>query len=350
MAYKRGTNTLQRHGTNYTQDQANARLKEVVKATQQKGINALGVDWFNVLFYYRVETTTLCTCQQTQIIPQHNTSLIPNLVKPKSLVDSDISIDFMKPLFGQTGDALNNDDYTEDDDFAIDEGRFRNSVDSMFSTNSNCGICYRNGVLPSYCLYGQQRHIYTTLNYEDAVGYTTDYSSCPHKFIKLDMVNGYIRFGLEIPKYVKEFRYSIRNNGDILKDLLYYNNRPLAFSDIKSNRFIQFDIRSEEFSHVVIELDSGSDSIHANIAQMSRTLDWTMMDTLASLNVTLPMTIRDVPSSSIIYVPERNITLRITDVPYLRTSKDENIDWNLSTRVVQPQELIKYIHKTTKLK
>jgi hypothetical protein len=94
-----------------------------------------------------------------------------------------------------------------------------------------------------------------------------------------------------------------------------------------------------------MEFDLGTDPVLANMAQMSRTLDWTLFDTLGNLTLNLPMTIPNLATSDVLFVPQRNIVLKITDVTFLRTSTDSNLDWSCSTRVVQPQELIKSIAK-----
>lgn len=358
MAIKPGTGTIQRrHAKNYIDRQADARLKECIAPYQKQGLHSLGVDSFEILYYGRADSNIVCTCQQTQVLPEHsllNPDLPPNLVKSDSLVDSEIVIDYARPLFGQHGESFDSDDDTESDEFALDEDSYDVQgpvVDNLFASRSDCGICYRGGLLPAFELFGYQRYLLTTHNINDTYGYTIDVTSAPHSFVKVDERQGYVEFVIEVPKYFKNVRFSIRNNAEVLTDQLYFGNAPLTLLDLKDNAGSEVQIRvtTTKFTHAVIEFDLGIDPIRANISQMRKATDWSMFDTLGNLDIILPMTIKDVPNGSVIHVPTRNITLKTTDKGYLRTANDQNLDWQVSTRVLQPQEALRNIARAQKL-
>lgn len=347
---KRGVGSIKRtHGTNYIGRQADARLQEVVKPYQSKGLNALQVDSFQVKYYARINSTTVCTCQQTEVLAQHSlpsTNLPPNLIKSSSNVDQEIVIDHSRPLFGTVNETQTADDFTDSDDFALDEDEPEHVIDNLFATNSSCGICYRSGYKPSFHLYGHERLVLATQDIENSYGYTIDSTKAPHCIEQIDPL-GFVEFNIEIPKYFKGASYSIRNNLDILNDLIYFNSLPLTFTQLKmhAGSFLSVQVKASQFTHVVIEFDLNTTPLNVNIAQMVKAQDWTLFDTLGNLQVIMPMLISEVPTGGVIYVPSRNVTLKVTDVNYLRTARDSNLDWQVTTRVLQPQEGLKHIHK-----
>lgn len=357
---KPGTGTIpRRHSKNYTSAQADARLKEVVTAYQEQGKRALEVDSFAVKYFYQAKGTMVCTCKQTEILPQHGSisqHFPPTLVKQDSIGEGDIRIDYNRPLFGSTTESLDADDETESDEFGLDDSDVVQgiTVDSLFASSPDCGICYRTGYVPGYNLYGYERRVLTTHHLRDTYGYTLDVTTAPHTFNKTDLREGFVEFALEIPRYFKSVTVSVRNNTEQLFDVLYTEIgelSPLSHGALQhyAGKVLAVRVTAEEFTHVVIEFDLGAETLRSNIAQMSKTIDWTLFSTLGNLQIVLPMTIPEVQAGDVVFVPQRNLTLKITDVTYLRTSDERNLDWAVTTRVLQPQESLKLIHRGNKL-
>lgn len=365
---RRGTGTISRtHSKNYTSAQADARLKETVRPYQAQGLRALEVDSFEVMYFYQAQGTTICTCKQTEVLPQHGqtSSDMPVTLMHKDAIGLDeIRIDYSRPLFGQKGESLTANDETDSGEFDIDEGQEGPNggsiVDNLFSTSPDCGICYRTGYVPGFNLYGHERLILTTHSMVDSYGYTLDLSTAPHTYSKIDSREGFVEFLLEVPRYYKSVKISLRNNTEILSDCLWIVldpinspqvSTPLTYADLKylAGKTATLRVLAEEFTHVVIELDLGLDPVRSNVAQMSKTIDWTLFSTLGNLQLVLPMTIAEVHAGDIVFIPARSITLKVTDVTYLRTSQEKNLDWAVSTRVLQPQEALKSIAKGFKL-
>lgn len=354
----RGTGTIKRrHSKNYISKQADARLNEAVRPYQEQGLRALEVDSFEIKYYAFTRSTTICSCKQTELIPER-VNVSPDvpltlLKQDDPISDQEITIDYSRPLFGQRGEALTLDDDTSDLDLAIDESNEYTQgkvIDSVLSSSPDCGICYRTGYLPGYEAYGFERKLFTTRSIEDVYGYNIDVTTTPHTIECTDYSGGFVEFKFEVPKYFKDVKFSVRDNHEILSDALYTSlgkTDPLTFAELKNNagKTLAFRVYADKFTHVVLEFDLGTSPILANLAQYSRTLDWTLFETLGNLNVILPMTIQNVQSNDAIFIPKRNIMLKITDVPYLRTSQDKNLDWAVTTRVLQPVETLKYITK-----
>ncbi len=344
-----------RHAKNYIDSQSDRRLQECVRPYQQQGLNALGVDYFEVQLYQHILSTVVCTCKQTELPITHNQELPPNVVNPNSSTDDIIRIDYMRPLFGTRSESLTNLDEEsaleislDDDEIIDDDGEPIKTSENLFSANPNCGICYRTGYIPGYVLYGFDRKVLTTHSLSNTYGYHINKSTAPHTFNKQDEREGFVEFELTIPKYFKRVKYSVRNNMDILFDEELYNSngQPLTVQDLRFYAGRKFIIRvlAMDFTHAVLEFDLGVSTTHANIAMMSKNLDWSMIDTLGNMNVILPMTIQEVQAQDFIYVPTRNQVLKVTDTPFLRTARDKTLDWSCNTRICQPQEPAKRIH------
>ena len=347
----RGTGTIKRvHARNFHHKQTNERLKEVVAPYQQQGLNALNVDSFEIYYYPYARSTRMCTCKEAEIIPEYGSMypVPPTLVNQSN--SNEIVLDYTRPLFGRPNENGTAQDEVTFDDLEIDEDNpsESNMVNSTFATNADCGICYRTGYVPGYNRYGRERIVLTTHDISNSYGYHMNPTNAPHTLDKTDLGAGYVEFTFDVPRYFQRVFYSVRNNVTILQDQLYdstSNYNVLTFAGVKysAGRSITVRVLAQNFTHVVLEFDLGTDPVLANMAQMSKTLDWTLFETLGNLSLNLPMTIPNIASSDIIYVPQRNITLKITDVTYLRTSKDSNLDWSCTTRVLQPQESVKHI-------
>lgn len=378
MAIKRGTPTARRQARNYTGNQADKRLREVVTQIQQQSTNALMVDSFEIRYYQQHKSTTICTCKQTtlqssiaaQIAPPENNVPV-TLSRNDSEPLKSIKIDYNRQLFGtanqmtrqETNDA--DDDGADVDDFDFDEDDEENdshtpmdTVDAPFASGKDCGICYKSGYVPGYQAYGFERRLLTTHNIADVYGFTIDYTTAPHTLRCNDPIEGYADFEVEVPKYFKSIQFSIRDNIHVLGgDSLFVASDdqsvriPLTTNDFRMNagRTMKVRVRASEFTHAVIEFDLGTERLHANLAQMSKTVDWTLFDTLGNIQMVLPPTIQNISGSDVIHVPSRSMSFKVTDVTYLRTAMEKNLDWPVSTRVLQPNESLGRIHKAFKL-
>lgn len=374
MGIKSGTKSVRRNARNYTGQQADARLREVVGQIQQQSTNALQVDSFEIKLYQQGKSTTVCTCKQTSlassiaariIAPDSNVPV--TMVKEDSVIGNSIKIDYGRPLFGTPIEQAKADDSDVDNDLGDDVDDFEfvdedeendshtpmQTVDSTFSSGKDCGICYKCGYVPGYTAYGFERTVLTTHNITDVYGYTVDMTTAPHTIRRVDHREAYVEFNLNVPKYFNSVNVSIRDNITPLSELLCIgeDNQPLSMMHMKlaAGKSISIRVRAEAFTHVVIEFDLGTEKLRANLAQMSKTVDWTLFDTLGNISMTLPPTIQNIAGNDVIHVPARAMSFKVTDVTYLRTSMERNLDWPVQTRVLQPQESLGRIHKSFKL-
>lgn len=371
MSIKRGSPNLKRQARNYTGRQADQRLQEVVSQIQQQSTNALMVDSFEIKYYQQLKSTTVCTCKQTSIASDIAARIsapgsnVPVTLKTDS-VSSSVRIDYNRPLFGtpmdkraddfdidDEGDALDVDfDYDEDDE-ANDSHRPMTNIDSPMSNGKDCGICYRGGFVPGYRAYGFERALFTSADIEQTYGYTVDMTTAPHTVVKIDPREGFVDYDLHVPKYFQTANTSIRNNLQILNEpVMLPDNSILTLGYLKANagRVIRIRVNVSAFTHVVIEFDLGTDRLHANLAQMSKTVDWTLFDTLGNIQMILPPTIQNISGNDVVHVPSRSMSFKIVDVTYLRTAREHNLDWPVSTRILQPQESLGKLYKANTLR
>lgn len=372
MTIHRGTGTIKRtHASNYIGLQAGKRLREVVDSAQAKGLQALQVDSFEVAYYHRVDCATPCTCRTTLSTPETSgfstrpgsgQSLPPN-IRP-SLDSDEIVIDHSTPLFGtantqtesiedighdMSGGGLDAEQLEED-------GSTGN--DSLFGAGVDCGICYRSGLVPGYERYGSHRILLTTHDIADVYGYSLNKQATPHIFESVDP-EGYVLFKVELPSYITGARFSIRNNHSILSDeylsIVTSSTEPkgeiLTLQHLldREGTTVTLSVQAACFTHVVLEIDLGSDPILANLSQASIATDWTLFDRFGTVSIVLPMTIANVANGDVIHVPSTNTAFKISDFPLLRTAEGRNIDWLVSCRVLQPQECLKNIFVATDL-
>lgn len=353
----RGLPTIRRtHAKNYIRDEADSRLQEVIKPAQQQGLNALGVDFFDVLLFLKQPSALVCTCKQVQTVTELGVS--PTKPVSTSAVGDGqkITIDWRRPLFGepqQASVAEDDDPVDADDAFDFDDevdeantGEFSRPA-QVFESSANCGICYRSGFVPGFVQYGMHRVVLTTHDVVGLSGGTINRMEAPHRFERLTN-KGWFEFSLTVPKYFKKASVSVRNNVVAADDgLVLLDTLPLTIADLQANagQTITVKVSCEAFTHVVFVFDLGAEKVRANIAQMSKQTDWTMFNTIGNLNVILPMTVPELTNGSVIYVPKTGIALIVTDTTYLRTASGSNMDWSVNTRVCQPQEPLLKIAK-----
>lgn len=369
MSIHNGRGTIKRrHAQNYIHKEAQARLEEVIKPAQERGLNALQVDSFEVLYYRRVNSSIPCTCSTASApaFENHNeidnASNIPQHIRQEH-EDEEIIIDHTDNLFGtKSTTGFHEDSFASDgrvpqyDEEIIEDDDLSDSTDSLFALSTDCGVCYRNGLVPGYELYGHDRKVLATHCLENVYGYNVDRQEAPNRFDMIDREEGYVDFSVHVPKYWQSVRFSVRNNNEHLADEFIY--APVDMPQVMTEQALRYSsgktaiirVRAEQFTHVVLEFDLGLDPVRAALAQDTKATDWTLFDMLGTVSIVLPNSIGHVETSDVIYVPSRGHTFKASDVTYLRTAGNHNLDWQVQARVLQPQEGLKRIYQATRMR
>lgn len=346
------------HGKDYNYREAQRRLDEHVAPFNSQVINALHVDSVEIKYYQGVHSGIPCSCEKgdnVSVTNEDSGTINYTIGKSsgKSIAENAnfevVDAASINSMFGDNGTNLETDDEYEDasDEFTpIDNydnsGNVEhyNGEDSLFAgRNVNCGLCGRTGYIPGYTMLRGMRTLFSHRDVVESVGYNIDSSSFPYKIDRLSNV-GYVTFALLVPKYYVAATFSIRDNLIIKRDFILFNNVPLTDAMLRANlgATIMIQIKSDSFTHVVIEFEFDTKIIHANIPNISRTLDYTMLETIGNLNVVLPPNICTVTAGDIIAIPKRNLQLKVVDISYTQTAKMKHIEWTASCRVLQPQE------------
>ncbi len=351
---KRGTPTIKRiHGRNYHFKQSQARLDETVLPFNSQVLNSLEVDFVPVQYYTIVRSGLSCTCDKVEI-PKVTTG-IPVVAKQGGASNSTNSEEvfevFTKDKFNSLfGDSPANKEVDDSEDpYGFDENEdvpVTNISQIFEGGNTNCGVCYRSGYFNSYDMHRGTRLTLGTLNYLDAEGYNIDYSEAPNSFNRLHD-DGYVLYQIVMPKYVKEVRYSVRNNVSIITEGILYDNNMnvLSSSYLQTNqgKKVEIVVREPKFTHVVLEFFTNIDPMKVNFAGISKSLDYTTLETLGNISIVLPMTISTVNSGDVIAAPSRNIYLKVVDVEFAQTATMRKLEWRVQCRVLQPTEALKRI-------
>jgi hypothetical protein len=372
MSIKRGPPTHNRtRARNFIQREAQKRLDETIKPFLNQIDNSLHVDAVPIFYYSTVPTGTPCTCEESPITEAftENPGNAPtvarqggtNVFRERSGGIETIKIlprDYEVPLFGTPGETATAKDMAEDDDdgFALDldDPVPRTSSNLFAGRNVDCGICYGIGYVPGFSLLQSQRLVLTTHDIEDANGFFIDNSTAPHT-IERQHQSGYVDFLIRVPKYFKRVRFSVRKNRELLAAAKLYdeigNVINLAKIRDRAGKSLIVRVSEPEFTHVILEFDLGLEPIVANVAGISRTLDYTMLETIGNLQVILPTTpIGKVASGDVIAVPFRNLFLKVSDVDEsLQTAMMTKFEWRANCRILQPQEALRNLHKALPL-
>ena len=352
----RGGKSTGINAKNYIGKEADARLQEVIQPIQQQGLNALNVDWVSAEYFQLLPSNMACTCRQVQVTRQEQEAKVATNPTMRSALE--VEIDWKRPSFGTRNETpQHGDDFTEDDLTIVDDDNTENTdaigtSSHLFTATEDCGICFRSGVVPGYTSYNRQRVLLCTHHIEDLDGYHLEKHRQPNVMSPV-MDDAFVEFQITVPKYFNSVRCGLWQNKElVVKPASSYlqlgaSKAPVSLWGLKNyaGKTVTLRVVNEEFTHLVLDFDLGLPPVHVNFAQMSKSTDWTMLDTLGQINIILPMTIAQVSSADVVYVPSRKQTFKVTDVTYLQTARNAKLDWSAQTRIVQPNEALHNLRK-----
>lgn len=337
--------TRRRKAGNFTHEAANKRLQEALPVFQDKVKNALNVDSVEVIIYKSLDTGKPCMCRVTL------GDAVTTKDQEQNPDDYGIEID-NTDMFGEmpyesdsvvleAGDLLSGreTDVHDDDDDEI----FNRPIDN----SPKCGICYRTGFTPPFEAVGFSFYSFDATDLEDTFGYFYSQSDVPTKMIRSsDEIadTAFVKFEVAIPRYFQQCKVAIRDNLQFLPALPYvkvgekFVELELSHLDSARGDYIDVYVREEEFTHITFLFSLGANPIHANLSEEANGVDFMTMNTIGNMQVVLPHNIGWIKPHDVIHVPSRNLVLKVTDAPRKTTSKQQTWEWNVSTRVLQPNE------------
>lgn len=369
MTIVRGTRDNKRQAKNYIHKAAQARLNETVPTFNQQVTNSLAVDSVHIDYYHvhdRVGQMCSCRGNVADIPVDISQDEVVLQDAQKTETGSSVKMKFQDTaLFGDSGAERIYEDKGIDVSTALDFDpeipdvmyepleKLGNVVEERNATGAtkDCGICYRTGLQPGYVRHGTVRSILSSLNISGLSHVQVDKTETPHRFINHTKI-GEVFFDLFVPKYFVVASYSVRLNKVLLKgENVYYNGHALTDDILRivAGTTIRVSVRAREFTHVVMEFETGVEKIQGNLSPETKSLDYTMRDSVSNFTVVLPPTLHEVRNTDILVIRNRRLVLRVTEVERKVTADLKQLEWVVQTRVVQPQETIKNIHKSFKI-
>ncbi len=337
--------TRRRKAGNFTHEVANKRLQEALPVFQDKIQNALHVDSVDVVIYKLLDTGKPCMCRVTlgdAVITED---------QEQNPTDYGIEID-STGMFGEmesesdagvleAGDLLSGREsnvHDEDEDEI-----FNRPIDN----SPKCGICYRSGYTPPYEAVGYSVYSMDATDLDDTYGYFYSQNDVPTKMIRSSddlKDSAFVKFEVAVPRYFQTCKVAIRDNLTFIPAVPYvkiggaFVELELAHLDDLRGKYIDLYVREEEFTHLTMLFDLGANPIKANLSEEANGVDFMTMNTIGNMQVVLPHSIGWIKPHDVIHIPSRNLVLKVTDAPRKTTSRQQVWEWNVSTRVLQPNE------------
>lgn len=362
---------VRRNARNYIQEEAQKRLDETVPSFNQQTLNALDVNSVEVDYYAVHDSGKPCTCDKTEALPEFTEGDYEGNMPPiiphsdDSVTNERVEVTLQDSIFGEDAEQNYSDDVLDVIDeeynvgYNIDQELNHNHDHNvpfedglLHGTNVKCGICYRRGFTPSYTSLGKSRYVLTNYEIENIEGYYIDRTQAPHKFIR-QVDSGYVEFRVSVPKFFKSLTYSVRNNiAETSGCKLYDINGTIitrTVLDTYKGQTMNFKVSQKEFTHVVLEFDLGVPKVRVNISGESISLDYRRLDANTNFTVILPPTIPKVSNEDVMIIKDRGLALKVTNVVPKQTATKRLLEWEATTRVIQPTEDVKRIHTGYKL-
>lgn len=383
-----------KNSKNFTHEAAQQRFNESVPSFHAKIENSLQVDGVKALLFKQVKMGLgrPCTCIKFAVDDQfkadktddnptmENVAPEAPVLAPQASPMDGVEIQLRKDnLFGDSGIAglteeghlhgempkstirtrdLNELDHRVADPSALGEEHLADLdpvlqtfyEDNVFAgSNVNCGVCFKTGSQPGFECLDHDYQVLTNYDIVSAEGYHVDQSAHPACMQKVDD-DGFVVFSIDVPKFFSNVKYSVRDNDQLVR----YNHiidvntgQPTTMADLDAYRgkTYSFKIMSTNFTHVVILFDLNMQELMVNITDESNTLDINREDTIGNLTIVMPARIGHIISGDVIFLPDRNICVKITEAPKKQKANKTLIEWQVTTRTLQPNEPLRHIAK-----
>ncbi len=354
-------NNYTRHKT-YETDRVQKRMDSIQKVVQSKVEQALALDSTDIIIFKKAKMGLTCSCNKVENdIMDEMPAALKSVARESDAASAAVKISpVSKGMFGGGRQVVTLDDIDDGMNAAMDAADLM-GVDTgeEFDTrwdggnNVNCGICYRQGVVPGFVCTGFIYNVMTHHHAVDISGYTLDQSTSPASFRQVRK-DGYVDFKQLVPKYYKQATYSVRQNDRVLpafpRPMIVHQGvaMELTVANLEPFRGQEITIRIQNvdvFTHATMIFDLGVPPVKGNISEEANVLNYDQELTVGNITVVLPARSGAIEPEDILVLPFKNYVLKVMEAPKKRTSQNEQWEWVCVTRPVQRKEAQYNINK-----
>ncbi|AWY08489.1 hypothetical protein HOT49_gp224 [Erwinia phage vB_EamM_Alexandra] len=361
----RPRNAYDRHKT-YETERVQQRLDSVQKVVQSKVEQALQVDATDIIIFKKAKMGLTCSCNKVDNdIFDEQVGGMKSLGRESSAMDAGVKIGTVsKGMFGGGRQAVSLDDIDDGMNAVMDAADLMGNGDEEVSNgwdagnNVNCGICFRQGIVPGFISTGFVYNVMTHHHAKSLTAYTLDQSTSPATFRQVRK-DGHVDFDQLIPKYFTQATYSVRLNEKMLpafpRPVLVINGveQELTAANLEPWRGKHVTVRVksvEAFTHATIIFDLGVPAVKGNISEEANVLNYDQELTVGNITIVLPARSGAIEPEDILVLPFKNYVLKVMEAPKKRTARNEQWEWVCTTRPVQRKEIAYNIFKGYKIR
>jgi len=360
------TNRYNRHKT-YETERVQQRLDSIQEVVQSKVEQALAVDSTQVVIFKKAKMGITCSCNKVENDEfDDQEGPLKGLGRSSNEVAGGVKLGTVsKTMFGGGRQAVAFDDIDDGMDAAMDAADIMGTgTDEEFDVRgdagnvANCGICFRQGIVPGFAATGYIYNIVTHHHVKELSGYTLDQSTSPSTF-RQQRKDAHADFDQLIPKYFTQATYSIRENERLLpafpRPMLLLNGVEVELTAANMDRFrgqhVTLRIRNvESFTHVAMIFDLGVPPVNGNISDEANVLNYEQELTVGNITVVLPARSGAIEPEDFLVLPFKNYVLKVMEAPKKRTAKNDQWEWVCTTRPIQRKEIAYNIFKGYKIR
>ena len=172
----------------------------------------------------------------------------------------------------------------------------------------------------------------------------------PDVFDKLSE-EGYVTFTLKIPKTFVSVGFRVYNNKEILNYVPYVDGKKITHSIIHAARGQEISIvlDHEMFTHLVFQFRL-TDLVLIDLPQNQHSLDLSLFDGLATINMVATNSVPQVSSGDMVYDTLLNNYWKVTSYDHYRLRNGRVIGWNITARLIQKDESLPNLNKLIELR
>ena len=339
------------------------RLDSVMDPMRAKVVNSLQVDSTPAIVFKRTKTGLPCSCNKydndidSDVIGSMRTVTdVANQPQFEVFSSNNKMLGGIGQLLGSTQADRKSTSIVELADMQADVTE-EYSPTAIAGNNVNCCICYNCGIQPAFQPVGWHYNVLTHHHIKAASGYEINPGNQPAT-LEARGEDAVVKFSMIVPKYFKDVKYSVRNNGTLLPADVYLHVENgdeltmLTMGYLNANRGKEIDVYVCDvpvFTHVSLLFDLGVEPVMVNLSEEQNVLNYDQELTVGDLTVVMQSNVGQIKSEDLIILPEKNYVLKVNNAPKKRTAKNEQWEWALTSRPAQRKEGINSIFKGYKI-